>query len=496
MQRLALAILAVPLALSTAHADEATQSSPLPMPMSVRNPFKLEPAAEISNIIYLNRCATGCTITQSSNGTSSARNNQTWLGGDGAAGNPGSGAPGATYTITPFGYDDASWDAMVQCVTDIYAPYNVTITEVDPGPTVLHHEAIVAGVAADLGLNDGIGGVGPLDCMLHDDTVSFSFANVFPDNPAFLCAVVGQETGHGFGIEHTYNCSDPLAAGYVPGCGAYFFRNETVQCANESSVGPRNCGCNAGGLQNVHGELTAAFGASLVPLPPPDATMNVPANGATLPAGNQFTISAVGDLERGIGRAELWFNGWKWLTIGATKSVQGAPYQNRTFVLTAPADLADGVIDVEVRIYNDLETVYASAAATVTKGAPCGSADDCAAGQLCDAGKCYWEPPVGQLGEDCEYNQYCVTEVCAPEGVCSKDCIIGVSGDCPDLFECVDSGGGTSGVCLAIDSDEPGGCCSVGDETPTAGLLAQLGLAGLVLGGMMRRRRPSTPRSP
>jgi len=68
------------------------------------------------------------------------------------------------------------------------------------------------------------------------------------------------------------------------------------------------------------------------------------------------------------------------------------------YVFTLPADVPDGVIDVEAVAIDDLG-ISASSKVTVTKGTPCATADTCLKGQQCSAGKCFWDPPTGATGE-------------------------------------------------------------------------------------------------
>jgi hypothetical protein len=439
-------------------------------------------AAIVSNIIYLNRCKDGCTYHAAA--TSNSRLDQTYLGG---------GQIGDIYVIPPCTdpsrmnaptCDDAWWADVVACVTADYAPYDVIVTDVDPGTVTPHHEAVAAGVQDNWQFPPTVGGRGPLDvangCPVREDTVSISL-DVWGFDVREMCSTIAQESGHGFGIEHTSNCQDPMGAGYVfPRCGEYFFRNETLPCADGMGQ-PTDCFCG-GSMQNVHNELLGVFGANAVPLPSPVVTLGNPSDGATFPAGNEFTIAATGALDRGIGRAEVWFNGYKWLEQNAMRNQTG-------FSFTAPPDLPDGVIDVEVRVFNDLETVYGTGTATVTKGAPCADESSCAAGQHCDTGRCAWDEPGGQLGDACDYPQFCVSGQCEASQ-CTQDCQTGIDGFCPAGLTCVGNGDGTNGYCLTDTPEEPGGCCSTGSSTPTAMLLGQLGLVGLVLGGILRRRRP------
>src|SRR5690606_18180825 len=76
-----------------------------------------------SRLIYLNNCkgettstgAPGCRITR---GTNNSRTNTSSI----ASGN-----------LSAYTGSDATWDAIVQCVRETYAPFNVTITDIDPG---------------------------------------------------------------------------------------------------------------------------------------------------------------------------------------------------------------------------------------------------------------------------------------------------------------------------------------------------------------------------
>jgi hypothetical protein len=422
-------------------------------------------AADIAKIIFLNRCTGGCTFRQGP--ASSSMMNITILG---------TGPDGAEYLVPEFAYGDALWDEIVACVQETYAPYDVTVTDVDPGTTTPHHEAVVGGYADAIGHDPNfVGGIGPLysDCSLHDNTVSFTFSNSFPADASTICAVIAQETGHGFGIEHSLNCADPMT--YLPACGLQYFRNEIMPCG-EYEVRPCSCG---GGQQNVHSEMYAVFGPNPAPLPAPNVTLAVPQSGAIVTDG--FTIGLGASNRRGVGKIELWFNDWLWTTVETDT-------EETNWILTAPGGLPDGVIDLEVRVYNDLETVYGSRTATVTKGAACTAPESCAAGQRCEEGRCRWDPPVGALGDDCDYAEYCTSLRCEG-GQCTQPCFVNVQGECPEAFECVPpQEGAQMGFCLDPSDEGGGGCCSTGDASPGA-LAAQLGLVGLVLGGALRRRQ-------
>lgn len=411
----------------------------------------------ISPIIYLNKCAGGCTL-HSGASNSQANTSPIPRGGSG------------TYTLTGFSLGDQVWTDFVDCMREVYAPYGAQIVTEEPGPGNTYHEIMVAGDPVELGLDTDILGVasslGGIDCTPVNNAISFAFANVHPPSGVYLCATAAQESGHTWGLDHEFDCATPMT--YLHACGRQYFRNAGLECGEYAS---RPCMCG-GNRQNSHIRLLEVFGPGQ-PLPTPTTTLTNP-TGSTVT--DEFTISASGQAVRGLGHAELWLNGYKWAEKpGNFKS------SSLAYVFTAAAEVPDGVIDVEVRVFDDLEIGYGSAQTTVTKGAPCTTSETCLTGQKCDAGKCYWDPPTGQMGEACSYPQFCQSGVCAGE-ICTESCNATVTGDCPVGWECVDLGGGAA--CQQAE-DKGGGGCDAGDGSPgpMVIVLALVGVAGLVRPG-------------
>ncbi len=267
---------------------------------------------------------------------------------------------------------------------------------------------------------------------------------------------------------------------YRSECGGQrFFRNDNATCGEFSG---RPCMC--GGFQNSHLKILAIFGPGTPITKPPTLAVTSPTDGQTV--SNGATVLATAAAQRGVFRLELWLNGYKWLTVkGAPFTSTGQP--ETTYPITFPADVPDGVIDIVIKAYDDIDAVTESAPITVTKGAPCADASTCAKGQKCDAGKCFWDTPTGKLGEACEYKQFCESEQCVDTSagmVCSSECIVGVEDSCPTDFTCAGTAGAT-GFCVSKSAVEPGclDCSSGGDPRPVA-------LIGFgVLGVLMRRRR-------
>src|SRR5262245_11395659 len=72
-----------------------------------------------AHILFLNRCAGGLTI---------------YPGGGGSVADE-SEIVGGVINFPPFPYGDAAWNQVVAVTRDLYSPFNITVTDVDPGNT-------------------------------------------------------------------------------------------------------------------------------------------------------------------------------------------------------------------------------------------------------------------------------------------------------------------------------------------------------------------------
>lgn len=133
---------------------------------------------------------------------------------------------------------DADWAETVACVQQMWAPFDVEITDRDPGATP-HVEVHVGGSPAQIGFPGSIGGVSPMavDCSIIERSIVFVFPGNLGNRPQSVCEVIGQEVGHSFGLDHELEASDPMT--YLPFHGDRTFRDKTVACGEGS---PRPCG--------------------------------------------------------------------------------------------------------------------------------------------------------------------------------------------------------------------------------------------------------------
>ncbi len=136
--------------------------------------------------------------------------------------------------------DDQTWADTVACVANLYAPFDVTITDQDPGD-VPHIEAIVGGDPSDVGLPDNVAGVSPFtsDCSIIENSIVFTFTDVLPDDAQTVCEVMAQEIAHSFGLDHEMLPSDPMT--YLDYDGDRTFKDTMASCGEYSD---RTCGIN------------------------------------------------------------------------------------------------------------------------------------------------------------------------------------------------------------------------------------------------------------
>jgi hypothetical protein len=489
---------AVLLGVATARADTTAPSAPPTGPLTIdglpgrrvivdlpvyrnNNPY-----ATISQILVLERCSGDCTVFDGGN---DARANSSMI--------PEQPVSTLSEFVNSAGLAgaaaDAEWAQVVQCMKEVYSPYNVLVTDQPPAAGLTFHKAIIAGTPRELNLEDErILGVAQVagDCSPIDNVLSFTFANAHARDPLRpldrvlnLCWTAAQESAHAFGLDHQFSfsnnrsaCNDPMT--YRTDCGGQkFFRNELASCG-EDSVRACRCGPN----QNSHSKLVQVFGAGTPITGNPTVELTSPATSGGIV---DRVISARAGSKRGIARVEVLFNGYKWAEVpGVPFGREGQPNPG-DYNIVIPTALPNSIVDIVAVAYDDLGVSTQTSVITATRGAACQNASGCALGQKCEAGKCFWDPAAGELGDSCTYPQFCKSGLCRgtkDEQICTHECLPFVSDSCEAGFECVPAE--NSGVCFFPDS---GGCCSV--DRSSRGWLANLVLAIAVLGFVARRRR-------
>ncbi len=405
-----------------------------------------EPGSHTSNIIFLNRCAGGCILTP---GFNDSRSNSSSI-------------VGQTVSVTEWNKGDEQWRDLVGCVTALFDPFDFVVTDVDPGNEP-HFEAIVAGVAAEIGMNPNVGGVAPFTCGIINNAITFSFANstYYANGIKSICETVGQEVAHGFGLEHQMLCTDPMT--YLDDCGLKWFQDENATCGEYD---PRSCDCG-GNSQNSHAELLNHFGAGE---PGPDLQFVRPVANSNVNPG--FIIEVSGsDYYYGVHDLEVFIDGE---SIGSSSVPP--------FIFNAPTGASD-LTEIKVRA-RDARGYETTRTIEVNIGESC-SVGDCSSGRLCFDGFCIADSTSpGGFAATCETDSTCNSDLCAKGesgGICTEVCEPG-AGQCPNGYDCVSAG--AKDVCWA--TEEPSGCFGCNSSSP-GGTIA--GLFLVLLGLLYQRRR-------
>ncbi len=413
-----------------------------------------EPQSHTSNIIYLNRCKGGCSISP---GNNDSRTNRSSI-------------IRSTANIPEWNKGDEEWEALVNCVSAMYDPFDIVITDVDPGQSVEHFEAIVAGTAASIGANPNIGGIAPFSCGIINNAITFSFANAsfYANGIDGICETVAQETAHAFGLEHEFLCSDPMT--YLQPCGYKWFNDVGADCGEYE---PTACQCT-GGRQNSYQRLSSHFGLGENPGPKlgfvrPLANTNV--NGS-------FVIEVSGsDYYYGVNDVELFID-------GQSQGISNSP----PYIFNAPEGL-EGFTEIEVRAI-DGRGVVGSSKIEINVGAGC-TPGGCSDDRVCYKGFCIEGETAasgGGFGANCTEGDTCNSGLCPKDadgtGTCTETCDLNAD-QCPAGFGCLKVNDDTN-VCWAGVSEDPGGCGCSSSNNGAGGLAS---LLFVMMGLAFQRRR-------
>jgi hypothetical protein len=410
-------------------------------------------AEAVSNVIYLNNCKpNGCAMKP---------------GYDNATTNTSS-IPDTTSTISAFTGSDATWQAVVQCVKQTYADFDVQVVTERP-TSGGYHMAIVAGTPGQVQMQSGVMGVSPFSCGYISNAVSYTFANLAPSDVAEICWTVAQETAHSWGLDHKYDNRDPMT--YLSGGPTYKrFQNESGSCGEYSA---RSCQCQYNGStskMNSFALITNVFGSSAPDTVSPTVKITFPTDGSQVNAG--FPIKSEVTDDRTVVKVEIKLDGM------VIKTLTDAPFNAQ-----APANLGQGMHKVEVIGY-DRAMNKSTAVVNVQFGTVCATDSDCSeAGNVCVEGHCVAGPSMeGGLGTTCTDNESCSSGQCGNDGensYCTTSCNPEQNA-CPSGFSCLDGGGG-NGLCWP---SEGGGCDASGGGQGIAFMM--LGLVGILI---VRRKR-------
>jgi hypothetical protein len=310
------------------------------LPPTTTPPTTNDPSSQLalSRIVYLNK--NGVTLTP---GTNDARTNRSTIAGQ-------------QTTIPAWNVSATTWTATVNCMKEIFAPFDIQIVEADPG-NVPHIEAVFGGSPQQLGMGANVAGVSPFttDCSIIENSIVFTFTNVIPQDARLACEIQAQEVAHSYGLDHELLASDPMT--YLDYNGNRSFQNQLVDCG-EDTVRP--CGINGSvcrSKQNSVQLLTERLGAKAAPgdTIAPTVGITSPQSGAKVPPGFKVSFSANDNV--GITMASIYIDG----------EPSGSVMAEREF--TTPADLAEGQHTIRVDVTDGANTESSEITVTIQKGA-------------------------------------------------------------------------------------------------------------------------------
>ena len=430
-----------------------------------------------SKTIYLNRCTGGCRVYP---GYTDSRTNKSAIGQG---------------TLSAYSYGNTSWTNVVNCVKSVMSRFNVTVTDVDPGPNVDHFEVMVGGTPGQLGLSSGIGGIAEYSCSSPGvcskylpNALVFVFAQVWAGNVNEICAAAAQEIAHTWSLDHVTDASDPMT--YRPYSGVRQFK-DNVRCGSDcvNNQSPFGLPCNAAGehtcmstnmaTQNDVQILTALFGPAGAL--PPTLTLTNPTNGSTQQAGFAIQAQCTPPATSGVTIQEV------------NLSIDGLPKASLTvppYNFMAPANISEGPHKVSVLCATSQQAITI-VNADVVVGTACVNNACSQQGYICFNGACIAGPEApGGLGSPCSTTP-CVLGTCASDGstsLCTIPCDREAQ-NCPDGFGCIDDGTGTGGGLCWLGAEDGTGCCETGRGNGLGSMLLALGIAATLITRKRRRAR-------
>ena len=239
-----------------------------------------------SKVIYLNH--KGVTLTPGDD--DSTTNHSSIIGGP--------------VSVPAWNTSAATWSATVACMQDMWSRFDVTVTDQDPGTTP-HIEAVFGGSPQDIGMGQGVGGVSPFtdDCGIIENSIVFTFTDVFPDDAQTVCEVMAQEIAHSYGLDHEMLASDPMT--YLQYNGNRTFKDQTVSCGEYQNrpcgIGGTSCRANQNSVQLLYARVGKADRV------PPTLLITAPADAATVPPG--FSVAATATDDVGVTMSTLSIDG-------------------------------------------------------------------------------------------------------------------------------------------------------------------------------------------
>ena len=443
-------------------------------PILAMHPMHVDPSAVPavvnSHVLFLNRCKNGCTVHYGNPDSTTDTSDI----GQGA--------------LTPYQGGDSRWSQVVACVKKIMSPFNITVTDVDPG-SAPHFEVMAAGSACQIIQNSScqfIGGIADFACTSPGscspyipNALVFDFSDSWGGSVTEDCGTIAQEIAHTWSLDHATPNNDPMT--YNPLAPPLNYQ-DNAPCGSDcqNGVSPFQLPCNGQfhqcmssgqSTQNEIQIIKKVFGPAGAQAPTLSVT---PSDGSAEQPG--FTVQANCSSSDGIQEVDFSVDG------KPEASLSAAPYK-----FTTATTLTNGSHTIDVLCGTNLQAT-ASKTIHVIIGTKCSSDSDCMTNDICYESACIpGMNATGGLGATCMANSDCASGACGNDGtkqVCVVPCDPN-NDQCPGGFGCLPSG--SSGVCWpGAAHGSSGGGCDAGGGSPAGPLGLGLGLVALLV---VRRRK-------
>lgn len=204
-----------------------------------------------------------------------------------------------TESVVLPGYGDArDRAAILQSLRALYSHVDLTITDQRPPLWLPHTMSVVGGSSSLLDVDPGTCGWAPLTCGGRQrNRINFTFPFACTSRvPDRIAAVIAQESGHNFGLEHTDSLTDVMyptltedLKTFEDRCTPIIPTNEAVACPEEHAEA---CPDTEGESQNAHLELLQIFGPRFEDTEPPVIRTMFPDDGAVFGPGETILLTA------------------------------------------------------------------------------------------------------------------------------------------------------------------------------------------------------------
>ncbi|HSD87576.1 MAG TPA: hypothetical protein VLB44_08670 [Kofleriaceae bacterium] len=154
-----------------------------------------------------------------------------------------------------WGGGDARWKSLVGCVTKMFKPFDVVVTDQRPtdGNFIM---VVVGGTPLDVGITDAhhVSGLAPFNGSVIPRAIVFGFSATSNNDVRQTCETIAMEVAHAYGLDHEYLCKDVMT--YLSGCGNKSFVDADVPCGEA-----KKRACEGGAVtQNSYRRLVEVLG--------------------------------------------------------------------------------------------------------------------------------------------------------------------------------------------------------------------------------------------